>query len=122
MTDEIPSGARMTKFASCGPKFYAYEYEYINENGQKVTVAPMKIKGVSATSSVLDVVDFESIWEMAVGHTEGQKISHNVPQMRFVVDGKTHMISTLPSEKLCRVVSDKRRIIGNDTLPYGYVN
>jgi hypothetical protein len=35
---------------------------------------------------------------------------------------KKHEVSTLLMEKRFQITSDKRRVIGNYTLPYGYVD
>ena len=44
-----------------------------------------------------------------------------VPQLQFRTS-KLHDVTTRHIEKNFRVTSDKRRVIGNDTLPYGWVD
>jgi len=44
-----------------------------------------------------------------------------IPQMQFRAD-EEHEVTTLLMGKRFQVTSDKRRIKGNDTLPYGYVD
>lgn len=44
-----------------------------------------------------------------------------VQQLQFRTS-RTHDVTTRHIEKNFRVTSDKRRVIGNDTLPYGWVD
>jgi hypothetical protein len=54
-------------------------------------------------------------------NNDEQKESLLIPQMLIKSD-KMHVLYTKHFEKTFRAMSDKRRISGNDTLPYGYVD
>jgi len=44
-----------------------------------------------------------------------------VPQMQFRTS-KQHQVTTRHLDKQFQVTSDKRRVVGNNTLPYGWVD
>jgi len=46
----------------------------------------------------------------------------SLPQHRFSVNPKSHKVFSADVFKIYRVVSEKRRVVGNDTLPFGFVD
>ena len=127
LTDEIikdyGENAICTKFCSLGPKVYAMEI--LSENSPQPFV-PIKVKGISLTEKVLDLVNFKTFITLAKEFVENegdvikcQEIK--LPQMQ-IRPTKLQTIETKYFEKIFRTMSEKRRIIGNDTLPFGYVD
>lgn len=122
LTSEIPENHVCTKFASLGPKNYAYEVK--NPDGSKVV--HMKVKGIKLNEKVMDLVSFEKFIDMAAKYsrddTERQVVEVHVPQLQFCID-KAHVVTTREYMKVFRATSLKRRIINAKmTLPYGYVD
>ena len=121
MTDEVREeygmSARMTEFHSTGPKSYAYKIE--TPNGPKFT---FKAKGLTQTIDAQNVLNFELIKSMAKDKAEEKDTaSASVPQQQFRCS-KQHIVTSLHLNKRFDVTSDKRRVIGNSTLPYGWVD
>jgi hypothetical protein len=122
MTDEITEefglGSRMTEFYTCGPK--TYSYKVVKANGSEVT--KLKAKGVTQTVEANEILSYDLIRKQAIYRAMNKpNITAFIPQMQFRAD-KEHEVTTLLMEKRFQLTSDKRRIKGNDTLPYGYVD
>jgi hypothetical protein len=122
MTDEITEeyglGARMTEFYSCGPK--TYSYKVLKPDGS--TATKLKAKGVTQTVEANEILSYDLIRKQALYKAVEKPTNPSfIPQMQFRAD-KQHDVTTFLMEKRFQVTSDKRRIIGNDTLPYGYVD
>ncbi len=122
MTDEINEefgmGLKMTEFYTCGPK--TYSYKVLKEDGTEFT--KLKAKGVTQTVEANDILSFELIQKQAVYKAQKKPIATEfIPQMQFRAD-KKHEVTTILMEKQFQMTSDKRRVEGNDTLPYGYVD
>ncbi len=124
LADEISkdygSNAKCTKFCSLGPKVYALE---IWPEGSTEPVVPIKAKGITLSDKALSIIRMDEMVRIANSYTnnDGQKESLLIPQMLIKSD-KMHVLYTKHFEKTFRAMSDKRRISGNDTLPYGYVD
>ena len=107
----------MTEFHSLGPKTYAYRVD--------TPTGPLfkfKAKGLSQTLEATQVVNFERIKKMAEQKASNLTIETAfVPQQQFRCSAQ-HIVSTLHLQKRFHVTSDKRRVLGNDTLPYGFVD
>jgi len=126
LTDEIAKdygpGARCTKFCSLGPKVYALE---IWPEGADQPVVPIKIKGITLTDTVLDIVNFEKMLDLAIEYVDKEGRSNecsnvSVPQMQIRAT-KLQTIETSIFNKTLRAVSEKRRVCrDNNTLPFGY--
>ena len=122
MTDEIEeefgTGAKMIEFYSCGPKVYGYKIE--KQDG--VFIDKFKAKGITQSVKAIENLNFNVIKEKAMNKTmDIENENTKVKQMQFRAN-KHHQVKTNLMLKDFRVTSDKRRIIGNDTLPYGYVD
>lgn len=122
MTDEIESefgvGAKMVEFYSLGPK--TYSYKVIDANGR--VFEKFKAKGITQTVESTAKVNMEVIKEKATNKANNQlSTTTKVPQMQFRIT-RQHDVVTKNVEKDFRVTSNKRRIVGNETLPYGYVD
>jgi hypothetical protein len=122
MTDEIREEfgleAKMTDFYTCGPK--TYSFKVIKEDGSEVT--KLKAKGVTQTVEANEILNYDLIRKQALYKAVGKpNIPSFIPQMQFRAD-EEHDVTTLIMEKRFQVTSDKRRVIGNDTLPYGYID
>ncbi len=122
MTDEITEefglGARMTEFYTCGPK--TYSYKVVKADGSVVT--KLKAKGVTQTVEANEVLSYDLIKSQALSKIDGKpNMPSFVPQIQFRANDQ-HEVITLLMEKRFQVTSDKRRVIGNNTLPYGYVD
>ena len=121
MTDEVKEeygmSAKMTEFHSTGPKSYAYKIE--TPNGEKYS---LKAKGLSQTINAQNVLNFELIKSMAIDKAENKPTGKaSVPQQQFRTS-KQHIVTSTNIEKRFEVTSDKRIVIDNNTLPYGYID
>ena len=125
LCDEISKdygeNAVCTKFCSLGPKVYALE---IWPENSSEPIVPIKAKGITLTDNSLDIIKMESMVKLAEsyiinnGHDSDKLM---IEQMQIKAD-RMHSIETRYFEKTFRVMSEKRRIFGNDTLPYGYID
>lgn len=119
MTDELVAhgeGARITKFVSCGPKNYGYQYKLADGT----TSCVLKAKGLRLHSKALDVVSFETFFQTAVDYVNGINTKTAVPQFTIQSD-KQHNVYSRYFDKFYAAVSDKRRIVSvHQTLPYGF--
>ena len=121
MTDEIIEeygvGSHISEFYTTGPKTYAYKVS--TPSGDKFK---FKAKGITQNIESLDYCNFHTIKEKAVNKAnETQNTTTLIPQMQFRCNSK-HIVSTQHLKKRFNVTSDKRRVLGNETLPYGYVD
>jgi hypothetical protein len=118
ITEEFGLGSRMTEFYTCGPK--TYSYKVIKEDGTVAT--KLKAKGVTQTVEANEILNFELIQKQAIYKARNRPNSTAlIPQMQFRSD-KEHDVTTILIEKRFQVTSNKRRVIGNNTLPYGFVD
>ena len=129
LADEISKDygprAKCKKFVSLGPKVYALE---IWPENATEPIVPIKLKGITLTEKVLDIVTFQSMLNLANEYLENLGDSEecsnlSVPQMQ-IRPTKLQTIETKTFDKIVRAMSEKRKIIhdgeGYDTLPYGY--
>ena len=119
MTDEIAdeygTDARLTEFHSIGPKTYAFKIE--TSSGPKYS---LKAKGLSQTVDSSPVLNFSRIKQMAQNTSQSlPSVTASVPQNQFRTSAQ-HIVSSHHMTKKFEVTSDKRRVIGNFTLPYGF--
>ena len=127
LADEISKDygehAICTKFCSLGPKVYAMEIW--PENSVKPCV-PIKVKGITLTDTALDLINMESMIKLAKQYVEkeGDKsMCENIQIPQFQIRPTAlQTIETKIFEKTFRAMSEKRRINGNDTLPYGFID
>ena len=122
MTDEITEEfglrSKMTEFYTCGPK--TYSFKVIKEDGSSVT--KLKAKGVTQTVEASDILSFELIQKQAIYKAQNKpNTTEFIPQMQFRAN-KEHEVTTILMEKRFQVTSNKRRNLGNNTLPYGYID
>jgi hypothetical protein len=120
MTDEIieefGADSKMTEFATLGPKTYAFKVK----KADGTVVTKMKTKGATQTVEACDVLNFGLFKEHATLMIDGTRADPvMVPQQQFRAN-KFHYVKTLKMDKRFQATSDKRRIIGNSTLPYGF--
>jgi hypothetical protein len=124
LADEISkdygSNAKCTKFCSLGPKVYALE---IWPEGSTEPIVPIKAKGITLTDKALSIIKMDEMVRIANSYINNDRDNESllIPQMLIKSD-KMHVLYTKHFEKTFRAMSDKRRISGNDTLPYGYVD
>lgn len=127
LSDEIAKdygdNAICTKFCSLGPKVYALEI-WPENCDEPITI--FKIKGLTIYKNTLDIISFKIMVDLADEYVKNEGKTENcstinIPQMKIFAD-KLHMLETHFTNKKLRVFSEKRRIKGNDTLPYGFVD
>ena len=127
LADEISKDygekAVCTKFCSLGPKVYAME---IWPENSIQPIVPIKVKGITLTDKALDIIKMKSMLELAEDYVKqkGKSSETNVlkiPQMQ-IRPTNLQTIETKTFEKTFRAMSEKRRLSGNDTLPFGYVD
>lgn len=119
LTDELQGygpGARCTKFSSCGPKNYGYEITM--PDGQ--TKATIKAKGIRLSAQAMEIINFQKMLDMANKFARGEILDFKIPQFRIKTTTASHIVFSETIENIYRVVSDKRRLDGKCTLPYGY--
>ncbi|XP_074604005.1 uncharacterized protein LOC141857411 [Brevipalpus obovatus] len=119
LTDELVGygeGAKCKRFTSAGPKNYGYEVHL--PNGE--TKVSMKTKGIRLSAQALEMINFQKMLEMANKYAQGEKTDLQIPQFRIRSTTASHIVYSETIEKIYRVVSDKRRLDGISTLPYGY--
>ncbi|XP_074604152.1 uncharacterized protein LOC141857561 [Brevipalpus obovatus] len=119
LTDELSkygAGAKCTKFTSLGPKNYGYEVQ-LPDGSTKVEI---KAKGIRLSAQALDIINFEKMMDMANKFSKGDNYSLSIPQFRIRSTAASHIVYSEIIEKIYRVVSDKRRLDGLSTLPYGF--
>ena len=123
LADEIAKdygvNAICTKFCSLGPKVYALE---IWPENATIPIVIIKVKGITLTGKALDIINMESMVKMVNDYIENHEDISNlkIPQMQ-IFSNNMHTVNTRYFDKILRVMSEKRRIDGNDTLPYGYI-
>ena len=123
MTDELEKdygpGSYITRFASGGPKNYAYEV-YSTKTGEKTQTC--KVRGITLTADVEKLVNFETMRSMIVPFVDKEETEPIVVRKEHdIVREGLGRIFTKPTKKTYRIVYDKR-VIRPDytTVPYGY--
>lgn len=138
VTEEFGSGAKMTEFYCTGPKSYCYKV--VKPDGSFATKIKTKgikhtnklkswhifntinFSGISQTREAMEAINFDNIKKMASEATYpdgGDNLTLMVKQQQFR-SNKQHEVETLSILKKFQTTSDKRRIINNMTVPYGY--
>ncbi|MDI9312027.1 MAG: DNA polymerase [Limnohabitans sp.] len=119
LTDEIKQGygvnAKITKFCSAGPKNYALEIE---SNGERNVI--MKTKGICNYASNLNILNIQEMINIVKNYTQNKILYKNIDQTQIKSNKYFHFVQTNKFKKVYKAVSDKRRVLGNFTLPYGY--
>ncbi len=116
LTDEIGNGNKCDKFVTLGPKNYGYEI--VKPDGSRK--ATIKVKGIKLTVNTLETINLERLCQMVEKYIEGHKTSLTVKQTNIKACKYTHKVHTNRFLKIYRAVSEKRRIVGNNTRPFGY--
>ncbi|MDI9312736.1 MAG: DNA polymerase [Limnohabitans sp.] len=121
LTDEIKDNygneARITKFCSAGPKNYALEIENGNE-----TKVILKTKGITNYACNINILNIQEMIKMVNKFIDKNETQKNIFQTHITSHKFKHYVKTKQFEKVYKVVSEKRRIIENCTLPFGYVD
>jgi hypothetical protein len=122
LADEIVGnygpGARITEFASLGPKTYCLAIRKADGSEESM----IKTKGITLNKGTLKLISVKKMVEMAKMFVSGDRPELNVPQMVFRCN-KRHEMYTDFLQKKFRCVSEKRRLCANgSTLPFGYVD
>lgn len=121
LTDEIKDGygpdAICTKFVSLGPKNYGLE---VTINGQ--TKATIKTKGIRNDGKTLNLINIQNMLTMVNEFLNGNGHDISIPQWRIISHKFKHYVKSEDFMKMYRIVSEKRRVCGNNTLPYGYID
>lgn len=116
IVDEFGMDSEMLEFYTCGPKSYTYKVK----TSDGTTVTKIKAKGLSQTVSTLDTLNFREMRRHAIFKSWDKVCSvSTVPQMQFRRN-KYHEVRTVHVNKIFQATSDKRRIVGNNTVPYGF--
>lgn len=111
LTNELPPGVHITRFASTAPKSYSYRCS----DNSEIT----KFKGVSLNFENSQRVNFEAIKELVFGETVSVSL---IPQTQFVRGKYDGQICNAELVKTVNRTLNKRRILENfDTVPFGYV-
>lgn len=79
------------------------------------------MKGICLTEEVQKDLNFDVLREFADKYSKDELLNKQVPQLQFRAD-QHHNVFTTIFNKNYRVVSEKRRKIGNNTVPYGFVD
>lgn len=119
LTDELAgfgAGAECRRFVSLGPKNYGFEV-HLPDGTKQVTI---KTKGIRLSAEALEIVNFQRMMEMVNRYSKGEEYNLNIPQFRIRSTAASHIVYSETIDKMYRVVSDKRRVDGLSTLPYGY--
>ena len=69
----------------------------------------------------MDLINMKVMIEM-VKSFNGNSDEKKIDQWRVLSHRYKHYVKSQNFLKIYRVVSEKRRIIGNDTLPFGFVD
>ena len=122
MSDEIKDqygvGTYISEFYSTGPKVYAMNV--VKPDGSEVKT--FKAKGLTQSIEANKTMNFNLIKEKALNTANSIENENTfIPQQQFRCDVK-HNVTTRNFEKKFNVTSNKRRIIGNNTLPYGWTD
>lgn len=118
LTNEISDlgpGAKCGKFVSLGPKNYAFQVSFPDGTSKAV----IKAKGIRLHSSALDIISIHKMIELANEYITGNTEILEIPQQQIISDHH-HTVYTKQVDKQYRALSEKRRICGNGTLPYGF--
>ena len=121
LTDELADfgpGTYITKLASGGPKFYAYEFR--KPDGTLDYVC--KLKGIRLHYGNSQKINFNSVRQMILDEEQGESPSIEVtnPAIRRTAFRE---ILTVTETKKCKLVYEKRRYVGLDkSFPFGFKN
>ena len=120
LTDELPPGARCTRFVSGGPKNYGYQY-HLADGTLKTVIKTKGMRHNCQTMSMFGIDRMEEIIRDFAQQSE-PRCSREVqlPQTVFRSAWNNHDVRTITSNKRYRVVSNKKWILGNETLPFGF--
>lgn len=121
MTDEVlafGTDAKMTTFVCCGPKNYSYQIECPDKPPEIV----MKAKGMRVGAATADKLDLRTMVEMVTAFTSESQVRTQVQIPQFTIKCCRDLVTlkNIEFSKTYQIVSDKRRIRGNSTLPYGW--
>ena len=91
------------------------------ENAEKPIVT-INVKGITLTGKALEIIKIESMVKLINDFIKnnGDISNLKVPQMQ-IISNNMHTVQTRYFDKILRVMSEKRRLDGNNTLPYGYI-
>jgi hypothetical protein len=126
LTDEVAKDygteAKCIEFVSGGPKNYATKIRLPN-GSEKVSI---KAKGITLNQETEERITFSEMKRLVVLYIDPENLRHQeeivVDQFQINANLKKLSVTSRYFSKIYRVVSEKRRIVGNDTLPFGYVD
>lgn len=129
MTDEIADecgeDAIMIEFYTKGPKTYAYRVKIpvIDENGEQSFPFKEKVKakGITQIFEANNHCNFLVIKQQTACQATGRENIQTLVPLQQIRANKKHEVITREMLKIFQVTSEKRRIIGNETIPYGYI-
>ena len=119
LTSEVGAGERMIKLVALGPKNYAY----VVRKNDGSTYSVVKVKGITLTAKALQLLTVEKLKEIAEQyclHPDEEQVKVSIFQSRIGCDPKHQLVYQQEMYKVYRAVSEKRIVIGNDTLPFGW--
>ena len=119
MTSELLSTEYVSEFVSGGPKNYAYT---VIDTVRVRAATVCKVRGITLNYNAKQLVNFDIIKAMILGMGEPKVTLHTEKKIeRKRNGGGTVAIVTLPEDKMYRISSFKRQILGeNSSVPFGY--
>lgn len=109
-------GKRIVCGLFLAPKSYCYVTR--DQNGQEKAV--VKVKGITLTDAASKVVNVSAMRDLIVKFMSGEKEVLAVPQLRFSANKRQQVVRSDRIMKRFQVTSNKRRVIGKETVPFGY--
>lgn len=120
LTSEVGPGERIIQLVCLGPKNYAY---VVRKAGGSTYVV-LKCKGITLNAKALELMTIKKLAEIAEQYCmdpDPLKIKLRIEQTRIAADPKHQTVKQQIMWKVYQAVSEKRMIVGNDTLPFGWV-
>lgn len=121
LTSEVGHGEKIIQLVCLGPKNYAY----VVKKADGSTNVVIKCKGITLNAKALDLLTIGKLAEIAEQYCmdpDPLKIKLRIEQTRISADPKHQTVKQQNMWKVYQAVSEKRMIIGNDTLPFGWVD
>ena len=119
MTNELGSGEYIDEFVSGVSKNYAYKVT--KPDGSTKTVC--KLRDITLNNTTFQIVNFETIRDMVLNGTQRDVVVHTAKKIKTKRDRDGPFVVSQPEDKCYNITFFKRRRIdGNDSLPFGYVS
>jgi len=83
-------------------------------------ISTIKTKGIRNDGHTLEILNIRNMINLVNKFIAGEPQEALVKQWKIVSNKYSHIVKSLDFHKIYRVVSEKRKIDGNDTFPYGF--